>query len=353
MKIQIANTQFEWELSQEKKVSIIEGIESHSVFMQLQFLPLLYAREDDIVAVTALPTEEWMQLGKRPRLCLLKDPSPSEKVEDWGASLAIQAWASTHHLSYSMPPIECVRTVNSKAFSFALGNPLPGSALLYNQEDVEQWLAKTKDPKVLKTCFGVSGKGHLVIDHRYPVSSEKIDRFLMPEWQAKRPVLAEPWVKRHLDFSTQWLIAPDSTISCVGATLCKNDAQGRHLGNVVGNETQLFGSFFHFLETHKQKAELALKTMAEQGYFGHVGFDAMVYEYENTIHLQPVVEINARKTMGWVALDVQKRHFPTQNILLSYLPSDKPGYLPSKLMRTTGQVTTFSRQLNIQPYVPT
>ena len=54
------------------------------------------------------------------------------------------------------------------------------------------------------------------------------------------------------------------------------------------------------------------------GYFGNVGIDAMVYRSENGPQLHPIVEINARKTMGFAALELQKRHFPNKTITLSF-----------------------------------
>jgi predicted ATP-grasp superfamily ATP-dependent carboligase len=80
--------------------------------------------------------------------------------------------------------------------------------------------------------------------------------------------------------------------------------------------------------------------MISLGYFGNVGIDAMLYGSPVTLH--PIVEINARKTMGWVALEVQKRHFPNQTLTLSYAKNSAEGWLPSSLGDTL-----FTRQLMI------
>jgi hypothetical protein len=74
-----------------------------------------------------------------------------------------------------------------------------------------------------------------------------------------------------------------------------------------------FRGCFPFLQDHCKKAIPLLGKIAEVGYFGHVGIDAMLYtlpEDPHTLHLHPVVEINARKTMGWAALAFQRRYFP-------------------------------------------
>jgi hypothetical protein len=354
-KLHIANTQFEWEISEGMNVPIVEGIEQHPVFMQLQFLPLLYAAKEDGVAVTALPDAKYLERLKSqgiqlPRLHLLstKEVLAYSTLEDWGASPAIATWSKAHQLPYLRPTKECVREVNSKQFSFMHGDKLPGSTLLHSTQETIQWIHLHPGPKVLKTCFGMSGKGHLVIDGEHSVSEEKLTRFLEKEWQAQRPILAEPWVKRTLDFSTQWIITPEKKIEYLGPTLCENDSHGRHLGNRVGNPETLFGKALPFLEEHKRKVLEILPLMAMLGYFGHVGIDAMVYTLpstHNTLHLQPIVEINARKTMGWVALALQALHFPDRELMLSYLSSKEEGFLPQTLQRKNSQTAFFTRQL--------
>jgi hypothetical protein len=45
------------------------------------------------------------------------------------------------------------------------------------------------------------------------------------------------------------------------------------------------------------------------GFFGPVGFDAMLYNHPQTkkLRLHPIVEINARRTMGWAALKLYEK----------------------------------------------
>jgi hypothetical protein len=199
---------------------------------------------------------------------------------------------------------------------------------------------------VLKTVLGVSGKGHHHIASK-EISFASIAPFLHKEWQQRRPVLAEPWLERLLDFSTQWLISAQGAIECIGTTLCHNDAKGRYLSNEVGEEKALLGTFYPFLEQHKQTVVPLLKKIAEQGYFGHVGVDTFIYlNTENDPTLHPVVEINTRKTMGYVALAFQKRYAPNQQIQLAYTPGEA-GLLPSGITLPKGKVIRFKRNLQV------
>lgn len=356
--LHIANTQFEWELAQQGTPDLIQSIERNPVFLQLQFLPFLYAGPEDSVCVTAKPSAAFFENLERVGIAQLKihlleerDFSSYTRVESWGASRSVEAWAKSRHVSYQLPKWEIVRQVNSKLFSHTVSPKLPGSAILRSEEEVMAWLKSSCHPKVLKTAFGVSGQGHFLWHPQQEVDSAKLSRFLAKEWQAKRAVIGEPWVNRTFDFSTQWKI--DTAVHFLGATLCETDEKGVHKQNSAGDEARLFGDKRTYLEQHKQIAQPILEQIKELGYFGHVGIDAMLYEKEGETHLHPVVEINARKTMGWATLAIQHRHFPNKMLSLSYLPSTSSdeNMLPTALMNTRGKKILLPRTLKLFTFI--
>jgi hypothetical protein len=305
--------------------------------LQLQFLPLIYREPSDGIAVTHAPHPDF----KMPQWHLLAEKHFSyDNIESWGASRSIAAWSKKKKLPYTMPDWEVVKQVNSKAFSFSESPKLLGSALLHSMEELEKWDRQTKGPKVLKSCFGVSGKGHLFLP------SDHAKKFAEKEFQAGHLVIAEPWVQRKLDFSTQWMIQPDQSIDYHGATVCISDQRGRYHANKVGDLPFLFGHYFPLLEKHREIVFPILKKMARMGYFGNVGIDAMVYGNDK---LHPLVEINARKTMGWIALEIAKRRFPKQTIALSYsTKSSLNNLLPDALVQKDGSLVHFSRKLVVE-----
>jgi hypothetical protein len=331
--LHIANANFESELSASKPTTVAALIQSHPIFLQLQFLPLLYAGPDDAVAVTHAPSTFF------PRVHLLDEKNFSyEGVESWGASPSVAAWAEKRKLDYAMPRWDVVKQVNSKVFSFGESPKLPGAELIHTLAELEKWEQKIEGPKVLKTCFGVSGKGHLFLP------SAHMKKFAEQEFAAGRSVIAEPWVERRLDFSTQWKI--DQKIEFLGATVCVNDQRGKYNSNRVGDLPFLFGKYFSFLEIHKEKVLPILQKMAAVGYFGNVGIDAMIWGNDK---LHPVVEINARKTMGWVALEIAKRHFPKHTIALSYLTkSTLTNLLPDAIVQKDGSLLHFQKKLVVE-----
>lgn len=354
-KVHIANTFFEWELETQNQCSLSVAFEQHAIFRQLQFLPLIYAACDEGVLLNDLPQREYWQALKNLGICApqtfcLSDPSlpPDCEIESWGPSRLIASFAAKHKLSYCMPKWEIVRQVNSKRFSFETSPKLPHAALLCNEAEAKQWLSSFSGKKVLKTCYGVSGKGHLIIDNE-SLPWERIASFLKQEWKKELPVIAEPWQTRILDFSTQWIIGKNKEIEYLGSTLCMNDERGQYRFNQVGEEALLFQSHLPFLKEHIYIARTVLEKIAHLGFFGNVGIDAMLYslpERPQEPLLHPIVEINARKTMGWAALMFQKRHFPNRIVRFSYALENQ-GYLPPVAISKEGKEILFRRNLSI------
>lgn len=292
-RLHICNTFFERELESSFPPSLLASMRAHPIILQLQFLPLLYAAPDDRILVTDLPD------NPDPRLCLITDP-PHLPIEHWGPSRAIQSWAQTHKLPYSIPDWETIRTINSKVFSFTHSPKLPGAKLLNSQQEVIDWIDATSGPKILKTPFGTAGNGHLRPD---------VKRLYIC------PLIGEPWVERVLDFSTQW-----NGGKLLGTTLFENEPNGTYKGTFAG-EVEPWA-----LEEHLAIAQPLIEKIGHMGYTGHIGIDAFIYLWEGKKRLHPVVEINARKTMSWVALQTLQKNL--------YYTKTSEGLLPSLLKNT-------------------
>jgi hypothetical protein len=324
----ISNTDLEFEMREAHELPLEKALTRNPIVHQLQFLPLLYAREGDGVGVTDMPLHA-------PTCHLLSEKHfPYDQIESWGFSRNIAKWAKERGLAYPMPLWDVVKEVNSKAFSFQQAQTLPNAQLINTWKELEKWIKHTEGRRVLKSCFGLSGQGHLLL----PAPPDKIKSFAMREFNASRPLIAEPWVHRKLDFSTQWIIGTDQSISYVGSTILLCDEKGRYCGTKVGDEEKIFGAYFSKLLSHKEVAHHALKKMASLGFFGNVGIDSMIWGSDV---LHPIVEINARKTMGWIALQIAKRLFPNESIKVSY---ETAGHLKPLLPQEVAGVK-FARNL--------
>lgn len=291
-RLHICNTFFERELQSSSKKSLGEWLRSHPIVMQLQFLPLLYAGPDDRILVSDLP------VNPDPRLCLIDDPPKGLEIEHWGPSLAIEAWAKKHGLRYEIPDWETIRAVNSKVFSFTKAPQLPGGKLLHTSEEIKDWIEKTPEPKVLKSPFGTAGAGHIL--------NPNVKRLYIG------PFIGEPWVERVLDFSTQWLNG-----KLIAVTVFENEPNGTYKGTFEG-EVEPWA-----LEQHLAAAKPLVDCIGQMGYSGHIGIDAFIYLWKGEKRVHPVVEINGRKTMSWVATQLPEKCL--------YYTNCKEGILPKSL----------------------
>lgn len=271
----IFNTNFEWELANDPSVDL----EHSFTKIQKKFLPLakLIAHPND----TVFPEK----------------PLPHQIIQSWAPSKLVLRYAKKHNLSYTIPPWETVRKIQSKAFAHTL-SPLPNSSILYNSKDLDQWLHKNPPPYVFKSLYGFSGTGH---------------RF-RPD-NLSFPVLAEPWVNRSFDFSTQWIVK-DHLLHYLGATLLISDERGKYKESRVStDEKALFGPYFPFLQSHI--AFVKNQSHHFENFFGNIGIDAFIYDN----CLQPICEVNARKTFGWFALQLLLKHPTESNLSLSFSKS--------------------------------
>ena len=326
MQTHLANTFFEHELQGEIH-TLEEWLHSHPLISQLQFLPLLYRKSGEKVLVSKLPQEEYLLYLKHLGFAIdgieeISFPNTPFELNSWGASQVLASWAQQRGGTCTFPDWDIVRQVHSKVYAFAAAPQLPDSHLLQTIEDAEEWVATLKGPKVLKQAFGFSGAGHIHCDQELPPKAIALLK--------KREVLiGEPWVKRIFDFSTQWLI--NSSVEYLGATVLGVTEKGTYSSTLVGDENLLFRDHLGALQQHLDLCRPLLEKVRKAGFFGHLGIDAFVYEKQGKHVLRAVSEINARKTMGWAALQLQRLHFPNKQLQLRYETSTQRGLLPQRL----------------------
>ena len=307
-KLHICNAFFEAEVAGQKTASLVEMFKKHPIYTQLQYLPLLYADPRDQLLVTdPLPKDYLFPFSNMPTVHIFDEPIlKGTRVESWAPSLLIEKFAKERRLIYEMPPWDLVQQLSSKRFSHSLC-PFPGSELLEAPCD----LSRFKGLWVFKSLYESAGRG-LAFS-----TDSHLGQFAKREWGKGNALLAEPWCERILDFSSQWMVAKSGKISHLGMTECQIGPRGQYIGNRVPASLEM-------VDEHLA----ALKKMAALGFFGPVGIDAFFYRLSGKTLLHPIVEINPRRTMGWVALALRERHFKDQAITLSYHKTDQAGLLP-------------------------
>jgi hypothetical protein len=313
----IANTFFEWELEGRFKGMDLKEVFAHHPFLRvLQYLPFLYSNPDDGVLVSEKPSSEYLETLKQfgiqnPAKAVTYEKEQYSRwteIKSWGASEIVAAWAKSKGINYFSPPLEIAKKANSKVWNFAKVPSLPGASLISCAEDLRSVVSNLCSSWVLKTDQGFSGTGHRIFTRE---QMKEAIGFCEREWSQGRKLVLEPWVERSCDFSSQWHVDRNKGIEIIGVTRFFNTPLGIYEGTEVGLLSEMFSlDQVQWVQEHLKAAECHLKTIAQEGYFGNVGVDAMIYKHPQTQEtaLHPIVEVNARMTMSSALLQFHHRY---------------------------------------------
>ena len=217
-----------------------------------------------------------------------------------------------------LPPLkqwELIRRVQSKAFPVEQGWGLPNSKLIHNKEELLRWTNLHEGNKVLKTCYSYSGVGHYHFLNHEDLQKPRVQNFLQKQWNIQLPLVAQTWLEATRLFSVHWYFSITSAI-CLGETELYCSSKGRFSG----------------ISTCRLKEENLCKPYIENlsklKFTGNLSFDFL--QTEDSVYL---CEINARKTFGWLACELQKRHFSNKTLFLRFSKNKERGLplLPQKL----------------------
>ncbi len=343
-KLYICNTHFEAELEDASSISdVYHSFHTHPIYLQLQFLPLLFTPSTTALCFTEKPSDQYLyqlQEWGFPQHPLYTFDKPPQKysLSTWGFSPLFAQWARKHHLSYIHPEWSLVSKLNSKT-------ELPKKNTLHNEKDWQEFSKNIKYPFVLKTAFGVSGRGHRILQNSADLESAKLKAFRMQQWELGHGIIAEAFVDRIFDFSSHWFLTKELTF--LNTTQIQNTPKGAFQSISTKQQTP----YQHFIDAHCHAVKPLLHSFIAEGYHGPVSIDAMLYHppQSNEILMETIVEVNARSTFASIALELQQRFFSNQNIELSYAKGSGLALLPCELKRRDGKVIKFKKQLYLNP----
>ncbi|WP_437190964.1 hypothetical protein [Planctomicrobium sp. SH527] len=275
--------------------------------------------DDEILSACPFPDDylnTMKSLGCRlPRIVspdALQDSQATEIVP-WGWTPAVRKLAQRLDIAIQAPPQEIVWQVNSRIFSHEISTELqcalPGEAIVTSLPELMPVIQKNYQQSggwVLKPNLGQAGRGQ--IRGNSPFLTEGQFGTVLHMLSRGGSVVVEPLLRRHFEVGCQWEITPPdetgaSQINLLGMTRLLTDEQGRYRGNcLIGVEINQAAR-----ENILSVQRSAVERIAETGYFGPVGIDAMLYWNEENLAVRPVQDINARWTMGRMTLEWAKR----------------------------------------------
>ena len=265
---------------------------------------LVVERQDPGSTVTQDALEDRTVLRELGRLGALGGVVCAHGVSELEERLAERAG-----IPLAAPPAKVCKAVNSKIYSRRLADELgirqsrgwSCASLAELDTAVESARALLADGHrvVLKDAFGVSGKGIEVVE-----DERRLDRLhRMISSRARKAetdrlgLVVEEWVAKRADLNYQFTVGRDGSVHVDFVKEALTEG-GVHLGHRIPARL-----------TERQTAELTEVSrllagrLADDGYFGVVGVDAMV---DPDGGLYPLVEINARHNMSTYLASIQE-----------------------------------------------
>ena len=165
---------------------------------------------------------------------------------------------------------------------------------------------------LIKSDQSTSGRGHLRVP-RLLLGDAAFQKKLEQRRGKGDTYLIEPFYDKVKDFSVQYEIFSDGRVKEFEPRFFVVDQNFQYKGSVFGRNLKLteFEECSRVLDREKMAIKEAHARVIERlkvlHYIGPVGIDAFVYRNsDDELKVRPVVEVNARYTMGRVAQEMER-----------------------------------------------
>jgi hypothetical protein len=265
------------------------------------------------------PWPEHLQLDASERGVKLISPIEAENESSriftpWGWTQSAVAVGERAGAVVRTIPLSTVARVNSKLWSHALevelGIAQPGAALASTFEELQEAVARAcpraNDKWVVKSPYGFAARDRVL--GRGPILEEP-----QAKWSRRRLALGEtlifqPWLEVRREYGVVLEISTDGSFEIHGVSDLQTNGAGTGTGYILGRPPTR-----ERLSELESIAGIVSRRLFGEGYFGPVGIDAL--EHAGGFH--PLLEINARYTMGFVALAVERSLRPAAPVFWS------------------------------------
>lgn len=258
----------------------------------LATLPIYYAAEGEGVLVPAdLPTELRTEQ-------MVSRVEADDRIMPWGAAPEVPGIGYETEVMRRLASRERSLELWERLYEPSLFGPmLPPRRVLRESElpNESRWVAKLD--------FSSSGRGVF-----FPRSTEELQEML----RRHQELYLEPWLDRVADRGYEFVRHPDGGIEYVGVHLFTT-GQGRYGASLVAPREVVLEQLRRQPTTpsHEEYVAHLLERLLGydfHGYAGPFGIDTVVWRDGDHLRLAPSVEINLRRTMGHVALELSRRY---------------------------------------------
>ena len=177
----------------------------------------------------------------------------------------------------------------------------------HSVEEVETFL-REQGGGVVKAPWSSSGRG---VRFSPEVMTANMEGFVRNVLATQGSIIVEPAYNKVVDFAMEFVTDGKGKAEYSGLSLFDTD-NGAYLGNVLADEDQKLCALSVYADAEVLKSIASLLSSligkwCKDVYHGPLGVDMMVVDVDGGFLLHPCVEINLRRTMGHVALDLARR----------------------------------------------
>lgn len=266
-------------------------------------LPKLWAEADDVV------------LDKRKDLSRL----PITEVLPWGWDTAIVHQLTRAGVKREVMPsdetLQAIRRLSSREFAAGILSSLVASNSLYVGEAhaIRSVDELNVMPCVLKEPWSSSGRGVRYVESL----TDALGNWARNVIQRQSCLMVEPHYDKLLDFGMEFTVDAQG-VSYRGLSVFST-INGFYTGNVVASEGEKMEHIVAACQTWDASLTKAFLASSASAicqllaphltgiYNGPFGVDMMIVRTADGLRLHPMVEINLRRTMGHVAIDLYER----------------------------------------------
>lgn len=275
-------------------------------------LPAWWSNDGDVIAATSDHAEEAAWLRREYGLTAdVGDGSHADAADPWGWSANAALLLRRHGCDPSLIPqagtLELLRNLSHRRTAMSLRDAIGADrgAEVTAEPEIREFLKRHDMHVYVKSPWSCSGRGVM------PLASMDIDKAVYTVAGIIRrqgSAMLEKASTPGTDFAALFEITDGKTAFC-GWSVFDSSASGAYTGNVVAPQAKLRSMLaertdINSLENIVRKLEKALDDIVAPHYVGPLGIDMLA---STDGALNPCIELNLRRTMGFVARDVNAR----------------------------------------------
>ncbi len=215
----------------------------------------------------------------------------------WGWDKEALSFFGQNNIKTHHPPLSAVKRINERSFpmeSDRLRDYVQGRVFT-ETNDLSLFLEKHQDTRYLiKPGLSSSGRGFIKSGRPFEEIRERVSGMIKRDGY----VTAEPLKKRLCDISSSAYISEHGSI-------LEYDIHTTLVNRAFTFFADIFDMKDSYIEVFRDRLESVIRDVCNaafrEGYFGPIGIDSFVYLESGELRLMPIVDINARLTIGITA----------------------------------------------------